>query len=633
MSEPILPFYLVCDESMSSYAGIEALNDSLRGFHAEVKANHPVAKQTMFCLIGFGDSARLVLPPTHMGALTDIPRLKGGLTKGQSSCAAALNMLYDLISVSAHVTGATNERLSRPAVFFLAGTTPDSKISRDGPWTAAHQRLTDPSQPWHPDIVAFGGEGSKQGLQRIATVRAFTLNGALTPDRALREVVQALGRSIIASSHAQTQDGTAQFVAPERVRGFDTLPPGGPSGGSDNPVRPGLYQRVFTPGTAITPLSTPAAAAGTQARTAALPSVPVRSRVTARKVSTSRGTPAAPNASAAPGAAHTVPSTAQQPGPVRDTAEPASLSAPVPQSASRAEGAAARSPASAQAASPAFPSAPAFGRQALAPRPLLNGLPVDWHRVPDTVLDGADLKGLAVRGASLRGNAHRDKGVTRQDAMGIYQVNADGIEVILGVVADGKDGEPLSHLGAEQACLLVRDEVTARLPYLFGGGSNGDLAHVCNDIAQSVAARLAQRAGFLKAPPGALSTTLAAAMVEAGGTARSRRCVLFGVGDCAGLLNYNGALIPVTHLSRDAVMLPDRVGDVAAHEVSLDKGNALILCTPGLEKPLRQPEVRDQFLKWWQPDHVATLPEFAWQLSFRAKSGDEDRTAICFLAR
>ena len=185
--------------------------------------------------------------------------------------------------------------------------------------------------------------------------------------------------------------------------------------------------------------------------------------------------------------------------------------------------------------------------QAQPPRqPYLSGLPRHWHAVPDTVLDGADLVHLSVRGASLRGASHRTDGAARQDAMGIYPVAADGIEAVLGCVADGVDDEPLSHLGAEQACLILRDEVRARLPLLLSwqpggswqpndvpGDTRDEIHQVCQDLVRSAADRFAGRASLLKVAPGALSATLAVALVETTGDDEGgHRWMTFTLGDC-----------------------------------------------------------------------------------------------------
>ena len=121
-----------------------------------------------------------------------------------------------------------------------------------------------------------------------------------------------------------------------------------------------------------------------------------------------------------------------------------------------------------------FPGPPLVGPEPNL-RSDLRGLSDDWHKVPDTVLDGADVGDLAIRGASVRGDAHRYESNTRQDAMDISRVRDGEIDVMLGCVADGVSREPLSQVGAAQACLLVRDEVRQRLSVLLAVDSAPDV--------------------------------------------------------------------------------------------------------------------------------------------------------------
>ena len=55
----------------------------------------------------------------------------------------------------------------------------------------------------------------------------------------------------------------------------------------------------------------------------------------------------------------------------------------------------------------------------------------------------------------------------------------------------------------------------------------------------------------------------------------------------------------------------------------------LMLCSDGLSGPMDNNEsVRDQLADWWggQPP---SLPEFYWQMSFRAQTYGDDRSAVC----
>ena len=120
----------------------------------------------------------------------------------------------------------------------------------------------------------------------------------------------------------------------------------------------------------------------------------------------------------------------------------------------------------------AMPSTPSFPAPLIiGPEPKLTsaprGLPDAASTMPDTVLDGADLSGLVIRGASIRGDDHRYLGATRQDAMGIWALADGQAEAYLVCVADGVGNEPMSQLGSAEACALLRQEAERKLPALL----------------------------------------------------------------------------------------------------------------------------------------------------------------------
>lgn len=215
MSEQVLPFYLVCDES-SSMTGdpINEINDSLPKIHAEIGSNPVVADKTRFCLIGFSTSAQVLLPLADLSVISSMPSFQAG---GSTSYGAAFDLLYDTITNDVAKLKADGNQVYRPAVFFLSDGQPTDT------WANAYQRVTDPSWPLHPNILAFGfGSVDRQTLQQVATVKAFITDGTMGPEHALREFAQSLIRSIV-NSGTQSQGGRMTLAVPDNVPGFTTL--------------------------------------------------------------------------------------------------------------------------------------------------------------------------------------------------------------------------------------------------------------------------------------------------------------------------------------------------------------------------------------------------------------------------
>jgi uncharacterized protein YegL len=145
---PILPFYLVCEES-ASMAGepIKAINDSLPEVHSEIGSNPALADHTRFCLIGYSDEAHVLQPLIDLSSVASLPGLRAS---GGVSYAPAFDLLYETINQDVEMLLSQGRLVYRPAVFFLTGSQPDDD------WTASLRRLTDPRWRLHPNILAFG---------------------------------------------------------------------------------------------------------------------------------------------------------------------------------------------------------------------------------------------------------------------------------------------------------------------------------------------------------------------------------------------------------------------------------------------------------------------------------------------
>ena len=279
--------------------------------------------------------------------------------------------------------------------------------------------------------------------------------------------------------------------------------------------------------------------------------------------------------------------------------------------------------------------------------PRLGSTPRDLPRVPepvpDSVLDGGTLPGIAVRAASLRGDEHRYNGDTRQDSIGLWVIDppagtGTNNPVLLACVADGVGNERFSQFGSARACWILHQYVTAHLVELLSSGE--DMAKSCRDAMTEVASGLQALSADLQLRPKEVATTLEAVLVvpSPGGPATTARVVLFGVGDSTSFVLRHGAwgefaMRPAGDnkgLSSTTGYLPDHPGRCTVSEATLEDGDLLLLCTDGLAAPmLYNASVRDQLAAWWGAGHVPSLPEFYWQMSYRAQTFSDDRSAVC----
>lgn len=220
MSQQILPFYLVCDESTSMEGEpIEAINKALPELHMKIGANPVVADKAHFAIIAFNHEASVLLPLSDLSDVETVPTLEA---TGATSYGEAFRVLRETITQDVARLKQAGHKVYRPAVFFLTDGYPG-----DMDWLSAYRELTDPSWGPHPNILAFGfGEADSQVIQQVATVRAFMADGTLNPAQALQEFAKSLTNSIVASGTqtAASADGTVTLSMPDQVPGYTSLP-------------------------------------------------------------------------------------------------------------------------------------------------------------------------------------------------------------------------------------------------------------------------------------------------------------------------------------------------------------------------------------------------------------------------
>jgi len=209
MSQRILPFYFVCDESGSMSTVLDGINRSLVRLQAQIAADPVAAARTRFCLIGFSDDAEVLLPLADLSGVDTIPELG---PKGQTRYGRAFDRLRQTIEDDVRGLEGEGHEAYRPAVYFLSDGLPT-----DDNWLTSYAALTDTGRtPPPPDIMAFGfGQADLDTISRVATVRAFMADASMDVDEALLEFADSLIHSIAGSD--------AGLVMPDHVPGFTAI--------------------------------------------------------------------------------------------------------------------------------------------------------------------------------------------------------------------------------------------------------------------------------------------------------------------------------------------------------------------------------------------------------------------------
>ncbi|MFD9373046.1 protein phosphatase 2C domain-containing protein [Streptomyces sp. NPDC060020] len=290
-----------------------------------------------------------------------------------------------------------------------------------------------------------------------------------------------------------------------------------------------------------------------------------------------------------------------------------------------------------------YPELPYVGSRppAYSPDPVRLPLPEGARTelvIPDIALDGARYGRLTVRGASVKGDLHRYRGEQRQDAMLLTQVGDGADELLFLAVADGVGSAAKSHLGAHRACRLASWAVGkwhAELSEALRTGDRAGLDQTVDKVVSLVNAQLFKHAGA--DDPGMYATTLRCLLVPTAPERRER--VYFGVGDGGLFRARSGAWENLQEpwgspgsddvIDTGTAALPSESSKAVVQWLTTEPGDLLMICTDGLSNPMNEPRVQEFLLTHWAFGKVPGLTEFLWQAQVRAKSYDDDRSAVC----
>lgn len=215
MCDRVLPFYVVCDESYSMSDHMDTLRARLRDLHRSIRSHPLVSAFVRFCLIGFADTPRLVVPLSAPRDLDDIGTFS---MRAASNFGAVFTLLRETIERDLTELRAQRYDVRQPAVFFLS----DGQPTDPAMWHRSYARLVEPAWRDRPKIVAFGiGDADHATIRAVGDFKAFVVDqdGGTTAGEALHQFTQALADSML-STTAPAGHGVE---LPEQVRGYTEL--------------------------------------------------------------------------------------------------------------------------------------------------------------------------------------------------------------------------------------------------------------------------------------------------------------------------------------------------------------------------------------------------------------------------
>jgi uncharacterized protein YegL len=174
MRNRIVPFYVVCDESYSMVDHVAPMNDVLRELREGILADPALAETARLCMIGFSDSARVVVPLCKTDELTETIDPQASAASNFTAVFALLRATIERDIAALH---ADSHQVHRPTVIFLS----DGQATDPALWSASYQRLIDPSWAARPRIVALEvGDADIATIRRIGTVLPVVSCGGFT---------------------------------------------------------------------------------------------------------------------------------------------------------------------------------------------------------------------------------------------------------------------------------------------------------------------------------------------------------------------------------------------------------------------------------------------------------------------
>ncbi|MFD7829088.1 hypothetical protein [Kitasatospora sp. NPDC059803] len=262
--------------------------------------------------------------------------------------------------------------------------------------------------------------------------------------------------------------------------------------------------------------------------------------------------------------------------------------------------------------------------------------------VPDTVLEGAQYGPSVLRAVSVRGDSARFRGESRRDALLVTRFG-DGPDGLLLAVLAGIDrtGTAADEALPPEAVATSTREACRHLAAAVGRSREGLAA----DLRDGARDRL--RYGLQRLATGAVAPLRALAPGNEGdGTPSpaSLHCLLlsldpaaghraaFGVGPGGLYLLRSGHWIDA-YAARllhhpDGQQPPEEPRPFRFRLVPATPGDVLLLCTPGLARPIAdEPAVAHFLSTHWAHPHPPGTVDFLRQVQVRAKGYADDRTA------
>lgn len=218
----VMPFYIICDVSLSMSPHLSSLNQSLANL-INVICSDPIAEgMVQISIIQFGSDARVVVPMSSAASISP-PTLTIG---GGTNYGAAFRELHRSINDDKVRLRAQGNKVYRPCAFFLTDGEPlDSDYAEVFRSLFAFDPQTGQGNQSFPYVLAYGFDQAKANvLSKVVypdwgkNKGAYFLSANSNVKELFDAIIGAIGHTVLSSGQSAAQ-GQIQHVPPPPIEG------------------------------------------------------------------------------------------------------------------------------------------------------------------------------------------------------------------------------------------------------------------------------------------------------------------------------------------------------------------------------------------------------------------------------
>lgn len=223
----VMPFYLICDVSLSMTNDMPALNDSLQRLKRAILADPLVNDVAYIAIMTFSDIAKVVMPLGRMSE-QHVPVLspESGTTYG-----SAFRLLAQTVAQDTADLKARGLKVFRPCAFFLTDGEPyDRDWEQTFRSTLTYDATTKTGMKGHPIFVPFGfREAPEAVLRKLAYPKEkgkWYHTKSASIEEALKGIIGIIMHTVVTAGRTpSTGQATMVLQAPPPTSGINSGDP------------------------------------------------------------------------------------------------------------------------------------------------------------------------------------------------------------------------------------------------------------------------------------------------------------------------------------------------------------------------------------------------------------------------